>query len=216
MRRLFLYLLLLLLLALARAQPIVLRAENHAVLRGEITDGSARQFIRALLARPTPPAYVYIDSVGGDVDRGLAILRALPENVTCVAVRALSMAFAIFQHCASRVVLPTSVLMQHQIHLALGGDLARVRSYVGHVQRQNAWLLAAQAARLNVSAEWLDNRTRDDWWMFGDEAVRNRCADRIINRVVCAPLRTATIRLGSAGGGSLTSGCPLNDDGDDE
>ena len=166
---------------------VVLRPNEFVALRGAISEQTAREFTHRVV-RPPVPKYVYIDSPGGDVDHGIAILRALPTNVTCVAARAISMAFVILQQCAHRVVLPTSELMQHQMHFAgegVTGDLARVRAYVSYVDRQNRWLLEMQARRIGVSREWFDNRTRDEWWLFGAEAVREGCADRVVSHVRC-------------------------------
>jgi hypothetical protein len=37
-----------------------------------------------------------------------------------------------------------------------------------------------------VSTEWFENRTRDEWWLFGSEAVENGCADIAAFTVSCA------------------------------
>ena len=78
--------------------------------------------------------YVYIDSPGGSVGAGARMVAELRQrNYTCVVDTAHSMAFALVQACARRLVRPSGSLMQHQItvsnvHGELGKVLARLRS----------------------------------------------------------------------------------------
>lgn len=104
-----------------------------------------------------------------------------------------------------------SELMQHQIHFAGGGltgDFARMESYLGFTARQNELLQQEQADRIGVSREWFDNRTRDEWWVYGADAVRQNCADHIVHRISCDPALTAQNRISSLGN-IIRSACPL-------
>jgi ATP-dependent protease ClpP protease subunit len=170
---------------------IELNKTNHISLVGPIDMFSSNMLHAQLHALQSMPQYIYIDSPGGLVDGGIEIvslIRTVP-NATCIAARAYSMAFAIFQHCARRIILETGSLMQHQIHFSgqgMSGDLWRVQEELRFVKSQYTWLLASQASRIGVSTEWFENRTRDEWWLFGSEAVENGCADIAAFTVSCA------------------------------
>ena len=44
----------------------------------------------------------------------------------------------------------------------------------------------SQARRLGVSAAWFHNRTLNEWWITGQDAIRHRCADALVH-VECTP-----------------------------
>jgi ATP-dependent protease ClpP protease subunit len=170
---------------------IELNATNHIVLLGAIDDESVDSIEEQLCEIPAP-RYMYIDSPGGDVASGLKILRMVRalQNLTCVVDNAYSMAFAILQSCHTRLILDTGSAMQHQMNLrgtCLSSDLGRVKSHLRFVEQQSQWLLGLQARRLGVTTQWLENRTRDEWWLFGAHAVDAKCADGVVADVRCAP-----------------------------
>jgi ATP-dependent protease ClpP protease subunit len=181
--------------------PIVLNKTNHVHLVGHIDQTAVRSLHRQLAAlAPKRPHYLYISSPGGSVDDGLHLIRmvrAIP-NLTCIVEEAYSMAFAILQSCHTRVILDTGSIMQHQIHVPFGGggltgDLSRMHAYLRFTLAQSRWLNALQATRVGVSPTWFENRTRDEWWLFGAEAVEQRCVDAVVTYVACArPLLTAS------------------------
>ncbi len=170
---------------------IELNKTNHISLLGPIDVFSAQLVHAQLHALQSMPQYIYIDSPGGLVDVGIEIVSIIRtvQNATCIASRAYSMAFAVFQQCAHRIILETGSLMQHQIHFSgagLTGDLSRVHEELRFVRRQYTWMLASQASRIGVSPEWFENRTRDEWWLFGSEAVDSGCADVAAYAVSCS------------------------------
>lgn len=179
------------------SRAIVLTTTNHIALRGTVNKHMADTFARQMLARTVLPRYIFIDSPGGSVDDGLAMLRVMDTiasaNVSCIAIQAMSMAFALFQRCADRIVLPTSSLMQHKMYISsdedgrgLTGTLSEIRDYVEHLQVQEALLLEMQSQRIGVSAEWFANRTHSEWWLVGQAAVDSGCADRMASFVTCS------------------------------
>lgn len=171
---------------------IQLNETNHISLVGPIDADTPFVVHSQLHVMASYPQYMLIDSPGGIVSSGLDVLtiaRSIP-NLTCVALRAYSMAFAILQSCAHRAVLDTGSLMQHQIHFGgfgLTGDLRRINEMAGFVQRQSSWIASLQARRIGVSRAWFENRTRDEWWLHGHEAVEHRCADETVSYISCAP-----------------------------
>lgn len=169
--------------------PLVsLNSINHLTIRGDVDDVSADQFLRAsMLAARGSVRYVFISTHGGHVDAGNRIVREVRQkNYTCIADRAYSMGFVILQACGERLITPFASVMQHQISLHLGGDLARVHNYIEMVRAEERVLAQMQASRLRLTVEEFRRRTADEWWMFGEDIVKNGCADRIVD-VTCTP-----------------------------
>ena len=166
---------------------IVLNNTNHATIIGTIDDKSSILFASQVLNHSNTIQYVYIDSVGGYVDDGFRIMNILSSltNVTCIAVNAYSMAFIILQACPNRYILPTSVLMQHQLSAHVSGDISRMTESMRLLHAQNEYVQTLQADRLNVTKDWFDNRTRDEWWIFGKEILTTNCADKVVPYVSC-------------------------------
>jgi len=167
--------------------PIILNNTNHASILGEIDNRAYILFASQVLNRSKTIQYVYIDSVGGFVEDGFRIMNVLSSlpNITCIAVKAYSMAFIILQVCPTRYVLSTSTLMQHQMGAQIDGDISRMSESMHFLHAQNDYVQQLQANRLNVTKEWFDNRTRDEWWIFGNEILTTKCADKIIPYVFC-------------------------------
>ena len=158
---------------------VALNTTNHLSLRGSITAESADALIHDALTRPSRPEYLYLDTPGGEVLAGQRIIHMVVQlHLACIVMKAYSMGFAILQHCSRRLVLEGATLMQHPISVALErASLASARGHLEMVARLGRGLVAAQARRLNVSSEWFENRTADEWWLDHAEALRWRCAD---------------------------------------
>lgn len=169
----------------AQAAPkhIQFDEKNVVVLRGEIGPKTVAKTAVALLENPNKDVYLYIASPGGSITAGMEladIIRNSGKNVKCVAGFAASMAFAILQACNERYVLDRSVLMQHVPHYSLEGDAPNNWSMVQFIHRMIKKLDEDQAKRLGLKLEDFRAKTRDDWWLFGDEAVEAKAADAVV------------------------------------
>ena len=93
-------------------------------LEGVITEKSIMK-TSYLLTHTYPTPVLYFNTIGGDVHAGIQLMHVLlnMDNVTCIAKKAHSMGFAIFQTCNRRYVIPESELMQHQIQILFKGTL---------------------------------------------------------------------------------------------
>lgn len=205
----------------ALAEPtarFVLTTTNHVALRTDVNDSSADKVIKALMTqKPTNgKLYIYIDSPGGSVVSGLRIIEAIqtsPHPVVCIASFAASMAFAILQSCDERIVLNSSILMQHEASYGVSGPAPHNLSMVNFLHAMLKVSDTAQAARIGITYEEFRARVRNDWWIFGPNNLLANTADSL-GQVTCSKKlvdATETVSVRSLFGSSeLTmSACPL-------
>lgn len=171
--------------SLASTQSVTLTPDNLLVLRGEVTDASMGKLMHAVLAkRAQAPLYLYIDSPGGSVSAGMDFIKAVKVSnvrLTCIANTAISMAFAILQEaCAERLIVDTSVLMQHMVSYGLEGPEPHNYTMASFIHSMSYDLYRRQATRLGMTFDQFYVKIRDDWWMWGNESIVNKAADRIV------------------------------------
>lgn len=161
--------------------PIKLTKDNTIVLRGEVDSKSVGSVVLKLAESDQKELYLFITSPGGSMVDGNQLVYALKntdKKVTCIASVAASMAFIILQACHDRVILPHSILMQHVASYSLEGDAPNNASRVEFIQQMIDQLDADQAKRLGLSVKEFRAKTRNDWWLFGENAIKAKAADR--------------------------------------
>ena len=202
---------------------VLLNTTNHLAIRGPITAESTRDFFDAAMRMARKDLhYVYLDTPGGSVSHGQRIAAFVQQrNLTCIAQRAHSMGFVLLQYCGNRWITPHGSAMQHQMSLHhVQGDLFRVQEQLQALARVERELARVQADRLGVSEEWFRNRTRDEWWMSGKDALALGCADGLVyvectralaqrNVSLATPPPPPTSLLGGAATREERSACPL-------
>jgi ATP-dependent Clp protease protease subunit len=172
------------------AEPVLntirLTEDNFITFRGPVTGSSASTFINALSAkRNQTELFVYLATPGGSVTAGMQMVQSLKAlhaggtQVTCISDVACSMGFVITQYCPRRVVLESSILMQHQMSLGLGGPLANIKTYLDAIDRFGKRIDSHQAARIGLTLKEFQAQTHDDWWLFGEESVEQGVADEV-------------------------------------
>lgn len=169
----------------ARAETITLEKDNTFVIRGEVTGNSMNKLSHQILESKADKIYLFIDSPGGSIFAGLRFMEAVKatdKKVVCVANTAISMAFAILQGvCSERLVMENSVLMQHVAAYNLEGQEPNNYTMAGFLHSMAIALYAGQAKRMGMSYSDFYSKIRDDWWMWGKEAIANNAADRVVN-----------------------------------
>jgi ATP-dependent Clp protease protease subunit len=168
---------------------VLLTEQNSVVLRGEVNSESVAEVTQKILLSDAKDMYLYIDSPGGSVLAGLqliSVLKSTDKNVTCVASTAASMAFAILQACGNRLVTDSAVLMQHVPSYGLQGQEPNNFSMAQAIHRLSHAMNADQAKRIGISTKEFYSRVRNDWWVWGHEAVKEGVADGVAT-VSCSP-----------------------------
>jgi ATP-dependent Clp protease protease subunit len=169
----------------ASPELIKLTNDNFVVIRGSINGESASRAINELVNKKSKNLYLFISSNGGSVSAGLNIIQSMKAlelsgvTITCIGNVALSMGFVIMQYCSNRVILPSSVLMQHQMSLGLDGPINNINSYMRFVTSMNTRVDTHQSNRMNMSLDNFRKLTEHDLWLFGSEAIDYKAADRL-------------------------------------
>lgn len=162
---------------------ITLTASSLVALIGEVDTYSVSSVIERVEALPSKEITLYLDTPGGSVLAGLDLIyymKASGRTFTCVAQNAASMGFAILQACDKRLVLPNSVIMQHQTSFGLmRGSSKQQQSFFPMLVRMSAELDFMQATRLALSPEEFEKKIEHDWWLFGEDVVTANVADAL-------------------------------------
>jgi ATP-dependent protease ClpP protease subunit len=169
---------------------IKLTEDNFITIRGDIDGQSASNTITDIMSKKSKDLYVYISTNGGSVDAGMQIvqlLKALESSgvrIHCIADVAMSMGFVIFQYCENRYVMPSSILMQHQLSLSSKGSLNNVNSYMDFINSMEQDVDLYQAKKIGITLDEFKAKVAHDWWLFGSNAVKNGVADKLVH-VMC-------------------------------
>ena len=188
-----------------------LNTTNILTLKGVINEKSVNRFLYDFnLKKNKNETYIFIDSPGGSVEDGYKIITEFKKyNMTCIIEKAYSMAFAILQVCDKRYLLPHGKIMQHQISLGIMNEFGKIKSYLDFIGQIEDELLDIQSKKIGISSDDLKNRSNNEWWLFGKNAVEENCADKIIN-VECTPqLTKATYIINDGMYDYVYSKCPL-------
>lgn len=178
----------------ARFAPVVLPVTQPRVLRlGPVMLPDVLDLAESLqeaMASREPSVTIVIDSPGGSVDTGLALVgmlkaaRAQGMSVHCrVDGTAASMAAVILEAgCTTRTMTPGSALLFHEPSIReLGGtehDLRRLADKLADVNRRIAILIAP---RLGLTARQYEAWVRErDRWMDADESLEKGAVDAVV------------------------------------
>ena len=190
---------------------IELDENNILILKGEINNKLASQFILELNKKDQKKnTFVYLDTNGGSVDAGNRIIEEIKNyNLDCIATRAISMGFVILQSCNKRYITEYSTLMQHQMSYGIMNEKEKIESYVNYIKQMDNKLTLLQAKKIGIDSSKLKKKTFNDWWLFGENAVYENCADEIVNIKCSSKLtnKTYTVDIGSFT--YVYSKCPL-------
>lgn len=171
---------------------VTLNPYNHVSITGPITTETYTQFIKNIELIDQTYIYIYISSIGGDVVQGDNIIQYMQykklqnKQLLCIAHKALSMAFHILQHCTHRYVIPSSILMQHQIYLTIGGELLKVKNYINYIDKINTRYINIESKRLLITPNEYENKISNEWWLYGKENIDNNIADVMLDGIGCS------------------------------
>ena len=169
---------------------IELTDSNFVNLRLTVSDKNIASVVSKINKINNKEIFIYINSPGGSVSAGnvlvqqLEALKSQDRVISCIADKAMSMAFIILQHCTNRYVLESSILMQHQMSLGIQGSLKHVENYLNMVDGMENSLNHYQAKRLGIELEEFNELIESDWWLYGINAVKRNVADDVRN-IIC-------------------------------
>lgn len=131
------------------------------------------------------PIYLLIDSPGGSVLDGAMVLSAIeaspaPVYTVCMQLCA-SMAAIIFEYGHKRYALDRSFVMFHPASGGSEGELDKMVSRLGSIQRYIGKMEAYIAKRANISYERYKELANVEYWIDGEDAVNLGFADSLVN-----------------------------------
>ena len=175
-----------------RAYDIYSRLLNERIifLGGPIDDHVANVVIAQLLyldhADPKKDIHLYINSPGGSVTAGLAIIDTMnfiksDVSTICVGIAA-SMGALILSsgQKGKRFSLPNSEVMIHQVMGGTEGQASDIAINAKHILRTKDTLNKILAQNTNKKIDQVEKDSDRDYWMTSDEAKKYGIVDNII------------------------------------
>ena len=177
-----------------RAYDIYSRLLNERIifLGGPIDDHTANLIIAQLLyldhTDPKKDVYLYINSPGGSVTAGLAIIDTMnfiksDVSTICVGIAA-SMGALILSSGkkGKRFSLPNSEVMIHQVMGGTEGQASDIAINAKHILRTKDTLNKILAQNTNKKIDQVEKDSDRDYWMTSDEAKKYGIVDDIISK----------------------------------
>jgi len=170
----------------AATKTIELTSNNLISIRGPINAFSASKFIHQTSNIQSNVVNIMINSPGGSISDGNAIIEQIKSlsrsniRVNCICDFAASMAFIITQACPHRYGMSSSVMMQHQMSLSIGGELNRINSYMTYIESLKKSLDMMQSNRIGMKLATFQEKVKDEWWVYGNDNINNNILDEII------------------------------------
>lgn len=177
-----------------RAYDIYSRLLNERIifLGGGIDDHVANLVIAQLLyldhTDPKKDIHLYINSPGGSVSAGLAIIDTMnfiksDVSTICVGIAA-SMGALILSSGkkGKRFSLPNSEVMIHQVMGGTEGQASDIAINAKHILRTKDTLNKILASNTGKKMEQVEKDSDRDYWMTSDEAKKYGIVDDIISK----------------------------------
>lgn len=177
-----------------RAYDIYSRLLNERIifLGGPIDDHVANLVIAQLLyldhTDPKKDIHLYINSPGGSVTAGLAIIDTMnfiksDVSTICVGIAA-SMGALILSsgQKGKRFTLANSEVMIHQVMGGTEGQASDIAINAKHILRTKDTLNKILATNTNKKIDQVDKDSDRDYWMTSDEAKKYGIVDEIISK----------------------------------
>jgi hypothetical protein len=101
------------------------------------------------------------------------------KKIICIGNIALSMGFVILQYCPERIILQSSIIMQHQSSLGLQGPLNNVNSYLDFIHTMGDEIDNQQSKRIGLELLEFRNKINNEWWLFGSDVLTHNVADKM-------------------------------------
>lgn len=163
--------------------------ERIVFLGGPIDDHIANLVIAQLLfleaEDPKKDVYLYVNSPGGSVSAGMAILDTMnyvkPDIATvCVGIAASAAAVILSAgKKGKRFALPNSEVMIHQVMGGAEGQATDIAIAAKHILRTKENLNKILSKNTGKSVQEVEKDAERDYWMSSDEAKKYGIIDEI-------------------------------------
>ena len=155
-------------------------------LEGEVDERQASYITQTLLHLnkiSKQPIQLYINSPGGSVLDGLAIIDVMKDIeapvYTCVKGLAASMGAAILSQGDKRFALPNATIMLHQVSSGTHGNIQDMEVSLQFTRQLNDKLLGMIAKSCGKTVAQIKKDTQRDSWLFAEDALKYGIIDEI-------------------------------------
>ena len=163
------------------------------MVSGEVNEAMASVVVSELLylqsENPDAPIHMYINSPGGSVVDGLAIVDTMnliscPVYTYCVGQCAsMGSIFLVSGEKGHRYALPNSRIMIHQVSGGSQGTYEDMKRSINEAGRLNELLAGILATGTGKTLKTVKNDMDRDYFMSADEALKYGIVDKVISSV---------------------------------
>lgn len=177
------------------SETIALEKKNTVSLREPFTGSSINKLKLEIIAlsnslKKTDTIYLYLDTPGGEIVAGeelLAVIKSISQPVVTISNFAASMGYLTVQgSTGKRYVTENGILMSHRATVGAEGQTpGEFETHVGLAQKMTGVLSEMAAKRTGISLADYQKRVKDEYWVQGEEAVKDGQADGVVH-VTCS------------------------------
>lgn len=201
---------------------ITLEAKNTVSLREEFTASSVDAVKSKLIdldqtLGPKEEIYLYQNTPGGNILAGselIDVIRGLKHKVNVIDAFAASMGYMLTQATTGkRYVTPSGILMAHRAYVGTEGNSpGSFEVRVGFYKNMITNLELTASARTSTSLKDYQDKVREEYWVMGEQSVKEKQADEVVTVSCSADLSgttTETLQTMFGPVGIVWANCPL-------
>lgn len=173
-----------------KVKDLKLNLNRTIQLEGQIGNNAieATIILAKLNAESSEDITLLINSPGGSVIHGSRLISAMQTSkskikTVCLSMCA-SMAFIIHQYGSERLALDRAILMSHPASVGYEGDVDRIMSFIGTIQRYTNKLEAEVAKRMGISFSEYKQKIQNEYWVDAEDALKDKVVDGLVNLTI--------------------------------
>jgi ATP-dependent Clp protease protease subunit len=134
------------------------------------------------------PIKIYVDSGGGDVMGTLTVIDAIKNSKTPVWTinigQAYSGGFFVFIAGHKRLSYKNATFLFHEGSTGSSGDVNKFNNWADFLKKVIKRLKTHVLENTKITEEEYEKHSKDDWWLFAEEAVEHGICDEIIEELI--------------------------------
>lgn len=178
------------------AGELRLTSHNTVTLRGPVTDESVQEVQMAIVEKvakrrsPKAPIFLVLDTPGGSVDAGEALIQHLKKvpNLHTVTIFAASMGAIIAQSLpGKRYMVENGIMMFHRASGTFRGQFesGEVESQLKLWQQIIRNIEVRISKRIGIPLSTYKSLAYGEWWVYGPHSVKEGVSDEVSD-IVCS------------------------------
>ena len=133
------------------------------------------------------PINIYINTDGGDLDVVMGIVETIKASITPVRTFVLGKAYSagaiILIAGHQRFAYSHSSILIHEGSVGIQGTSSQTEQFVDFHKRQKNFIKEFILSNTNITEEQYKQKSRDEWFLFGHEALEFGIVDALVDRM---------------------------------